>query len=274
MINNYLFRHERRLFSVCVASHNESGTVKRRGRMGHYDPESWKRESPFTSGRNEMRFLTKLILTIALLLAGALAYRYQAEILRFLVGPPAVVPQRPEARQPREPAVVAPRVLTPDKPRSELTGQIYRCGNTYSNSPCDGGKQLAQQSSRPGDRSETKEIYLCKDFQDRLTWESVPCSANGRFMDRIARVPAHVSWDEQVAIARQQRDKAHAISAEQVVPVASRSTSSAPAECQALEERIRVLDAECRVNACSMQRLDWVRFERKAARDRQFRIGC
>lgn len=93
-------------------------------------------------------------------------------------------------------------------------------------------------------------------------------------MDRIARVPAHVSWEEQVAIARQQRDKAHAIAAEQVVPVASRSTSSTAAECQMLEQRIRVLDAECRVNACSMQRLDSVRFERKAARDRQFSIGC
>lgn len=242
--------------------------------MGHYDPGNWQRENPFKSGHKEMSFFTKLALTVVVLLVSVLAYRYQSEIVRFLVRPPEAVPQRPEARQPREPAVVAPRVLTPDKPRSESTGQIYRCGNTYSNTPCDGGKQLAQQNSRPVDRSETKEIYLCKDFQDRLTWESVPCSANGRFMDRIARVPAHVPWEEQVAIARQQRDKAHAIAAEQVVPVASRSTSSTPAECQALEQRIRVLDAECRVNACSTQRLDWVRFERKAARDRQFRIGC
>ena len=242
--------------------------------MGHYDPGGWQRENPFTSGKNEMSFLSKLILTIAVLLMGALAYRYQTEIFRFLVGPPAAVPQRPEARQPREPAVAAPRVLTPDRPRSESTGQIYRCGNTYSNSPCDGGKQLAQKSSPPVDRSETKEIYLCKDFQDRLTWESVPCSANGRFMDRIARVPAHVSWDEQVSIARQQRDKAHAIAAEQVVPVASRSLSSTPSECQMLEHQIRVLDAECRVNACGMRKLDDVRAARKEARDRQFRIGC
>lgn len=173
-----------------------------------------------------------------------------------------------------EPAVVAPRVLAPEKARSESTGQIYRCGNTYSNAPCEGGQQIAQQSSRPVDRSETKEIYLCKDFQDRLTWESVPCSANGRFMDRIARVPAHVSWEEQVAIARQQRDKAHAIAAEQVVPVASRSVSSTPSECQMIEQHIRALDAECRVNACGMKRLDDIRAARKEARDRQFRIGC
>jgi len=242
--------------------------------MGHYDPGSWKRENPFVSGRNEMSFLTKLILTIAVLLAGALAYRYHSEILKFLVGPPAAAPKPPATRPPQEPAVVAPRVLVPEKPRTEATGQIYRCGNTYSNAPCKVGQQIAQQSSRPVDRSETKEIYLCKDFQDRLTWESAPCSANGRFMDRIARVPAHVSWEEQVAIARQQRDKAHAIAAEQVVPVASRSASSTPSECQMLEHQIRVLDAECRVNACGMKKLDDVRAARKEARDRQFRIGC
>lgn len=242
--------------------------------MGHYDPGSWQRDNPFTGTRNEMSFFTKLVLTVAVLLTGALAYRYQSEILRFLVGPPPAAPQRPAPRPPPESTVVVPRVLVPEKPRTEAIGQIYRCGNTYSNAPCKGGQQVAQQSSRPVDRSETKEIYLCKDFQDRLTWESVPCSANGRFMDRIARVPAHVSWEEQVAIARQQRDKAHAIAAEQVVSVASRTASSTPSECQMLEHQIRVLDAECRVNACGMKKLDDVRAARKEARDRQFRIGC
>lgn len=242
--------------------HDENLNVRR-------DP----RDNPFTSGHSEMSFLGKLALTISVLLIAALAYRYQSEILRFLKGPPGAVSERTVVRLP-EPTVAAPKAVAPELPRAQPSGQIYRCGNTYSNSPCDGGQQLALQSGRPVDRSETKEIYLCKDFQDRLTWESVPCSANGRFMDRIARVPAHVSWDEQVASARQQRDKVQAIAAEQVVPVASRSTPSTPAECQALEQRIRVLDVECRVNACSMQRLDWVRFERKAARDRQFRIGC
>lgn len=254
--------------------------------MGIQDRDYWRerydenlnarrdpRDNPFTSGQSEMSFLGKLILTIVVLLVAALVYRYQSDILRFLKGPPAAAPQRTAIQSP-EPAVVAPRVLAPEKARSESTGQIYRCGNTYSNVPCEGGQQIAQQSSRPVDRSETKEIYLCKDFQDRLTWESVPCSANGRFMDRIARVPAHVSWEEQVAIARQQRDKAHAIATEQVVPVASRSVSSTPSECQMIDQHIRALDAECRVNACGMKRLDDIRAARKEARDRQFRIGC
>ncbi|MDL5038912.1 hypothetical protein QRD40_21470 [Comamonas sp. Y6] len=240
--------------------------------MGQYDPEGWQRENPFTSGRNEMSILSKLIFTIALLLIAALAYRYQSEIWRFLIGPPVTVvpaPQRPVVQSP-ERTVVAPKINVPDESHAESTGQIYRCGNTYSNTPCEGGKQIAQPSGGPSSR----EIYLCKDFQGSLTWESVPCSANGRFMDRIARVPTNVSWEEQVAIARQQRDKAHAIAAEQVVPVARRSTASTPSECQVLEQRIRVLDAECQVNACGMDKLDSIRFARKEARDRQFRIGC
>lgn len=254
--------------------------------MGIQDRDYWKerydknlnarrdpRDNPFTSGRSEMSFLGKFILTIAVLLVGALAYRYQTEIVRFLKKPPAAGPQRTAIQSP-EPAVIAPKAVIPDGSVTPSAGQIYRCGNTYSNSPCDGGQQLAQQSSRPVDRNATREIYLCKDFQDRLTWESVPCSVNGRFMDRIVTVPAHVSWDEQVAIARQQRDKAHAIAAEQVVPVASRSVSSTPSECQMLEQHIRALDAECRVNACGMKKLDDIRAARKEARGRQFRIGC
>lgn len=256
------------------------------GHMGIQDRDYWKeryddklntrrdpRDNPFVSQSSEMSFLAKLILTIALLFAGALAYRYQFEILRFLKGAHLVAPQNSAVR-PTEPTTVAPRVMPPERSRTESKDQIYRCGNTYSSAPCDGGQQIAQQARRPVDMSETKEIYLCKDFQDRLTWESVPCSVNGRFMDRIARVPANVSWDEQVAIARQQRDKAHAIAAEQVVSVTSRPVSSTPGECRMLDEQIRVLDAECRVNACGMRRLDDIREQRKAARDRQFRIGC
>lgn len=181
--------------------------------MGIQDRDYWRerydenlnarrdpRDNSFTSVQSEMSFLGKLVLTISVLLIAALAYRYQSEILRFLKGPPGAAPQRTVVRPP-EPTVAAPKVTAPEVPRTQSPGQIYRCGNTYSNAPCKGGQQIAQQSSRPVDRSETKEIYLCKDFQDRLTWESVPCSANGRFMDRIARVPAHVSWEEPETVS-------------------------------------------------------------------------
>lgn len=241
--------------------------------MGHFDPADWQREKPFTGGRNEMSFLTKLILTIVVLSAAALAYRYQSEILSLLKGPPTAAPQLSAVRSP-EPTAVAPRVELSERSGTESVDQIYRCGNNYSNAPCDGGHQIVRQARQPVDMSKTNEIYLCKDFQDRFTWEGVPCSVNGRFMDRIARVPANASWNEQVVIARQQRDRAHAIADEQVVPVPTRSNNPEPSACRFLEERIKALDAECRVNACGMDQLDRVRFERKKARDQQFRVKC
>lgn len=88
--------------------------------MGIQDRDYWKerydenlnarrdpRDNPFTSGRSEMSFLGKFIITIAVLLAGALAYRYQTEIVRFLKAP-AAVPQRTAIQSP-EPAVTAPK---------------------------------------------------------------------------------------------------------------------------------------------------------------------
>lgn len=155
------------------------------------------------------------------------------------------------------------------------SGSVYRCGNSYSNVPCSGAK--AVNVAPPvyySNNSARKEIYLCKDYSDNLTWESVPCSVNGRFMDRVASVPADVSWDQQVAIARQQRDRAHAIAAEQVVPVMQASTGTdKPAECKYLDDYVNQLDAEGRAGGSSWK-MDRIREARRNSRDRQFRIGC
>lgn len=239
------------------------------------DRDYWHRERPFAPKKYEMSFMTKLVITLAILLICAVAYRYQSEITQLLQRPSAWTPPKQVVTAPR-PEVITPPVAMPERPRVESSGQIYRCGNTYSSAPCENSRSIEVQNSRRPDMTATKEIYLCKDIYDQMTWESVPCSANGRFMDRIARVPANIPWGEQVAIARQQRDRAHAIAAEQVVQVAPRSTSSAskPGACGAYEERIRWLDAECRANSCDMRKLDWVRDERRKARDAQFRLGC
>lgn len=254
--------------------------------MGLQDRDYWKerydenlnarrdpRDNPFTSARSEMSFLGKLVLTITLLLVAAVAYRYQAEIKGIFNRPSKVLSLPQQVTQPEQIAV-APKVAPP-APSPVPSGQIYRCGSSYSNIPCDGGRQLGQQASQPLDMSVMREIYLCKDIYDRLTWESVPCSANGRYMDRIARVPANAPWDEQVAIARQQRDRAHAIAAEQIVPVAPRlsGAKTSVSECRALDERVNWLDSLGRVGGAGYT-LDWIREQRRFARDRQFRIGC
>lgn len=76
-------------------------------------------------------------------------------------------------------------------------------------------------------------------------------------------------------MARQQRHRAHANAAEQVVPVATRPAGSKAnaSECRELNERVNWLDNLGRIGG-SGYTMDWIREERRKARDRQFRIGC
>ncbi|MEQ6436721.1 hypothetical protein V8Z74_17085 [Comamonas sp. w2-DMI] len=220
-------------------------------------------------------FWLKLVMFGVLVWIGYEAYRHWEA--RQAV--PEPVRARPEIPGPVPQAPVARNAYVPPAPRPiPRDGQVYRCGNTYSQQPCgEGGKAISIASvlTDPS-ASASREIYLCKDIHDQLYWESTPCSLRGRTIDRIARVPADVSWDQQVAIARAQRDKAQAIAAEQIVPVAPRALTqkSNAGECQALEGVVRWADRECRVKACNMDELDAVREERRKARDRQFRLGC
>lgn len=182
-----------------------------------------------------------------------------------------------DARAPINPSPYAPPALPMPTPQAEVpAASVYRCGNSYSNVPCSGAKAVnVAPPVAYSNNSARKEIYLCKDYSGNLSWESVPCSVNGRFMDRVASVPADIPWDQQVSIARQQRAKAQSIAAEQIVPVAPRPSMNArSSECQSLEWLIRRLDERCRTTACSMRELDEVREERRKARDRQYRINC
>ena len=158
--------------------------------MGQTDRDYWHRDKPFTQARHETSFLSKLLITLAVLLMCAVAYRYQAEIKRWVQKSVERPAQRAQAPVLPAPAVVpAPAPAVPQNPRPETSGQIYRCGNTYSHEPCDNARQISVPTNASRDMSATKEIYLCKDIYDRLTWESTPCSANGRFMDRSPVFP-------------------------------------------------------------------------------------
>lgn len=252
---------------------------------GNVDPEHWRQDelaSPDVDFRppknNELSFVGKLFLTIFVALICVIAYRgvkdrlSRPEPVREVVGQrqgaPSAAPASPAGRSAEPPVVRAPA----------NQGQVYRCGNAYSGQPCEGGKPVIVSNpvASTGGASGMREIYLCKDFQGRFFWESTACSLNGRFMERIASVPAGLSWDQQVAIAMAQRDKAHAIAAEQIVPVAPRASMQKPSagECQVLEAVVQRADQECRVKSCNMRELDWVRDQRREARDRQFRLGC
>lgn len=155
---------------------------------------------------------------------------------------------------------------------------VYRCGSTYSDEPCKGGKVVDTSPLVSDPRGPlTKEIYLCKAPHGGRYWTPEHCAHRGWTIERIQRVPANVGWDEQVAAGRQQKDQAEALStapAQSFAPQAvQRSQPSKSQACSALDERVVMLDSMGRAGSRYYD-LDWVRRERKDARDQQYRLKC
>ena len=149
---------------------------------------------------------------------------------------------------------------------------VYRCGNSYSSEPCNGGRQidvspLVTDPSGPS----TKEIFLCRSIDKKFFWSSGACS-NGWTLERTARVPASLPWKDQVQAAINQQQKTNAVVAS---PSQTNSQNTIQKNqsnkdiCNHLDERIKWLDSMARVNSTQ-----WITDERKSIRDRQFRIRC
>ncbi len=155
---------------------------------------------------------------------------------------------------------------------------VYRCGNSYSEAPCKGGKVVDTSPVMSDPRGPmTKEIYLCKAPQGARYWTPEHCAHRGWTIERIQRVPAHVGWDDQVAAGRQQKDQAEAQNtapAQNFLPQAIQpSQPSKTQACSALDERVVMLDSMGRAGSRYYD-LDWIRRERKDARDQQYRLRC
>lgn len=149
--------------------------------------------------------------------------------------------------------------------------QIYRCGNSYSSEPCTGGKTVdISPALSDSDGPATNEIYLCRNKSDRLYWIRERCSERGWLIERIARVPKHASWDDQVDIARrQQRNAASLASKPSSSGSAILQAPSNKSDCLQLDERIKWLDDRARVDS-----RPWITDERRIVRDKQFRLRC
>lgn len=157
---------------------------------------------------------------------------------------------------------------------------VYRCGNSYSATPCKGGKVLEDKTSiapssnaGPGQRL----VYLCKSHGGGLFWSSHACQQQQAFLERTEAVPAQMRWEQQVAQAQAQWENAQALTRpapRSASPVAASAPHSAsPPQCAQLEQRVKMLDSMGRAGS-QYYDLDWVRRERKLARDQQARLKC
>lgn len=158
-----------------------------------------------------------------------------------------------------------------------LHAQVYRCGSSYSHTPCKGGKVVDTSAVLSDPRGPaTREIYLCSATPGRTYWSSAHCAERGWRIERIERVAADMPWDEQVAAARQAHQSALQAS---TVPPQRQLQSPGPAappakaQCVALEEYVKSLDSMGRAGSRYYD-LDWVRHERKTTRDQQYRLRC
>jgi hypothetical protein len=115
-------------------------------------------------------------------------------------------------------------------------------------------------------------IYLCKAYSGGTFWAQAHCNQHNALIESIVSVPDGIPWDQQVALAEQQRNgnrqPQHRVVSTEANPQAVRR-----GECKALDARITHLDAMAR-QPQSAQTQDWIRSQRKEARDRQFALRC
>lgn len=86
-----------------------------------------------------------------------------------------------------------------------------------------------------------------------------------------------MTWDNQVIVAnRQMRQAQHAATLPAAPTQYLQQHPEQPgrkSQCEALDERVRHLDSMGRAGSLYYD-LDWIRSQRKDARDRQFRLRC
>ena len=153
--------------------------------------------------------------------------------------------------------------------------QVFRCGNTYTNEPCKGGKEVDVSPTVADPRgAKNQEIYLCRSNRSSFHWSSATCASQGWMVERIALVPRGIPFSQQVVIAQGQRDQAHANAVEATMNFGpSAAVVSNQSECKGLDDWVKQLDEMGRKGS-RYYNLDWVREQRREARDKQFRMRC
>jgi hypothetical protein len=157
--------------------------------------------------------------------------------------------------------------------------QVYRCGNSYSHTPCAGGKAVDTRqplSVEGGDATNTV-LYLCRSYGGGQFWTREHCAQRRALVERMESVPANMGFEQQVEMAQGQRDRSQAAAAPAPAPTPVQPPFPAAPDrsiqCASLEQRIRQLDQMARAGGTA-QYMDWVANERKVARDQQFRLRC
>lgn len=115
-------------------------------------------------------------------------------------------------------------------------------------------------------------LFHCKAYSGGIFWANTHCNQHKALVDRMVSVPGSLPFDQQVRIAESQRQSA---AVQQKVHVANTTVIKPPhrEECKVLDAQIVHWDAMAR-QLQSGAAQDWIRDQRKNARDRQFSLHC
>lgn len=119
-------------------------------------------------------------------------------------------------------------------------------------------------------------IYHCKAYSGGTFWSAAHCRDHNALIDRIVTVPDDIPFDQQVSLGEQARAQGATLAApppQAVVVQKTHPQMDRSAECSGLAARIAQLDALAR-QPQSGPTQDWIKDEKRTARDRQFRLRC
>lgn len=176
---------------------------------------------------------------------------------------------------------------------------VYRCGSSYSATPCQGGHAIEDKLSTlhgsttaaPGQTT----VYLCQGQGGGQFWSASHCQQHHASIERMETVPASLPWAQQVQQAQHQWEQARQRSAPAGDPalahqLRAREASARAREtrreqqnaqqdrqhaaaCQALRARMTQLDSQGRAGS-SQADMEQLRHARREARSRYREQGC
>jgi hypothetical protein len=169
---------------------------------------------------------------------------------------------------------------------------IYRCGNSYGQTPCAGGHVVGDGLSTlhgstraaPGQAT----VYLCQGQGGGQFWAREHCTEHQATIERMETVPASLPWAQQVQQAQRQWEQAMHLTATAASPTgtprraAAQRASRAPqqaaqretrhaAACSKLQARLTQLDSQIPNSAASQEKQ---RKARTKAEDAYRQQGC
>ena len=159
---------------------------------------------------------------------------------------------------------------------SSVHGQVYRCGNSYSTTPCAGAKTInvRPQGNAGGDSGPSTKVYLCKAYNGQQFWSSNNCyQRGGSTLVREVSVPRDMKWDDQVATAQRAHREAESLSR---VPDGSHSpppSQDRRGQCEGIRQALAHNQSAQRAGG-SGQWLDRLAAERRRLNDQRIAMRC